>query len=94
MPEVTKPRTVDVAADLLLSSERPDAGARLLGAAIAYPFPETASAVRPLELEEIRAKAIRTLGERVADRLFAEGAALDIDAALTEAKQLIDELIA
>jgi tetratricopeptide (TPR) repeat protein len=89
MQEVNKPRTVDATAAILLASDRPADGARLLGAAMACPFPASGSVIRPKQVERIRAAAVTTLGEARAERLFAEGAELDIESALLEAEALL-----
>jgi predicted ATPase/class 3 adenylate cyclase len=81
MPEITKPRTLDAIAEALLVAGRLEEGGLLLGAAIAAPFTPGA-VIRPAELEVIRTNAIEQLGEIEAERLFAEGAKLDLDGAL------------
>lgn len=91
MPEIAKPRTLDAIADTLVAAERFEDGGVLLGTALVTPFPAEA-VVRPIELEEIRSKAIGRLGADEAERLFAEGAELEMDEALERGRRLLVEL--
>jgi predicted ATPase len=93
MQDVNKPRTIDAAAAIVLASNRPGDGARLLGAAIAAPFPASGSVIRPKQLERIRAKAVSILGQPDTERLLAEGARLTIDQALDLAEQELRRLL-
>lgn len=83
MPEVGKPRTLDIAAEVLLASGRTEEGGLLVGTALAHPVP--ASVIRPPELEKIRQTAVELIGDDEAARLFQTGGNLDIDDALDRA---------
>jgi predicted ATPase/class 3 adenylate cyclase len=91
MQEVTKPRTLDAIAETLVAAGKLEEGGLLLGASIAAPV-VPGSVVRPAELEQIRARAVEKLGELEADRLFAEGAALELDEALERGRRLLADL--
>ena len=93
MPEVSRPRMVDVAADVLLASDHKAVGAMLIGSSGAAHFPDGVSSIRPIELDEIRSKAVAALGDTEADRVFNEGAALDLDDALRIAEHELRQLL-
>lgn len=90
MQELAIPRTVDRIAELLLHRGRPSEGAVLLGHSQTSEPSE--SQIRALELEEIRARAREVLGATEADRLMAEGAALDVDEVLEQAREWLEDL--
>jgi tetratricopeptide (TPR) repeat protein len=91
MPEITKPRTLDAIAELVLAADELEEGGVLLGAAVAAPFSHDAI-IRPKELEQIRAAAVAQLGEAEAERLVAEGAKLELDEALDRGRQVLLDL--
>ena len=91
MHEIAKPRTLDAIADALVGAGWYEDGGTLLGAALVAPFSPEA-VVRPIELEEIKAKAVDELGAAEAERLFAKGAELDVDEALEQGRRLLEEL--
>ncbi len=92
MPETTKPRVLDAIAELAIAAGWLEDGGVLLGAAIAAPF-DPGAVIRPVELEAIREEAISKLGEAEAERLFAEGADLDVDDALERGRPILSELL-
>ncbi len=92
MPETTKPRVLDAVAELAIAAGRPKDGGVLLGAALAAPF-DPEAVIRPVELEAIRSAALAQLGDAEADRLFAEGARLDVDTALERGRLVLSELV-
>jgi hypothetical protein len=92
IPEITKPRTLDAIAELVLATGRSQDGGRLVGAALAAPF-DPEAVMRPRELADIRAKAVEALGEEEAERLLAEGASMDVDMALESGRRILDEMV-
>jgi tetratricopeptide (TPR) repeat protein len=91
MPEVTKPRTLDAIAELVLAAGRSEEGGVLVGAAIAAPFPAE-SIIRPAELDQFRSEAVARLGEAEAERLLAQGAELELDEALDRGRIVLLDL--
>lgn len=91
MPEITKPRTLDAIAELVLTAGDLEEGGVLLGAAIAAPFDPSAT-IRPAELDEIRSATVAQAGESKAKQLFRQGAELDVDDALERGRRVLLDL--
>ena len=91
IPEVTKPRTLDAIAELVIGTGRTEEGGVLLGASIAAPF-DSGALFRPADLEQIKAVAVESIGEDEIERLIAEGAELDLDEALERGRRILVEL--
>ena len=93
MPEITKPRTLDAIAELVVAAKESEDGGVLVGAALAAPFPID-SVLRPIDLDQIRSEAVARFGESDAERLIAEGSELGLDEALERGRQILLDLAA
>lgn len=86
MQDIAKPRTLDVAAEVLVAARRFDQAGIILGAALAAKLPTEYSKVRDTEQQRIQDNLVAAIGEDQAERLVAEGRALGVDEALSRAR--------
>ncbi len=90
MPEISGPRTLDGAAEILVAAGAPARAAVVLGTAMATAFPATVLKREPGHMK-VRDAVVRDLGEETTAGLLAEGAALDIDEALHKTLSWLQE---
>lgn len=91
MMDTHQARVLDATADVLLSAGEAAAGSRMLGAALAAPFPSATSVIRPTELQHVETRA-REL-DLDADSHIAAGRELVVSDALERARTALQSLV-
>jgi predicted ATPase/class 3 adenylate cyclase/tetratricopeptide (TPR) repeat protein len=86
MQEITKPRTLDAAAELFLAERRYDEAGITLGAALAAELPAEYGRQRDPELQEVRDQLVEVLGESEVEDLTSAGESLGLDEALARTR--------
>jgi hypothetical protein len=89
MPEVSKPRTLDVAVQVLTAMGEPREAATILGHARAAELP-MAVPTRAQRHRELHEKLEAELGSETLEQLMTEGAALDADDLLARSLRLLE----
>jgi predicted ATPase len=92
MQEVAKPRTLDVAAELLFAVGSSARAAITLGSALAPEIPAEYNKRRLPELQALRDRLGEVLGVEEMERLVAEGDAFDLDDAIRTVRGWLQEL--
>jgi predicted ATPase/class 3 adenylate cyclase len=89
MPEVSKPRSLDIAAQVLLGLGEDEEAAIIFGRAAGTPLPSP-SGIREQKLAQLRERLEARLGRERLERLMAEGATLDLEDTLARTLSLLE----